>query len=50
MAQWCNPLTSQPEQSGRVGSKPGRGPTRERHDKGSRTRLALNFCDASAGG
>ena len=51
MAQWCNPLTLQPEQSGSVGSKPGRTPPLERHDKGSRTRLALSyFCDASAGG
>ena len=40
--QWCNPLTLQPEQSGGV-------PPLERHDKGSRTRLALSyFCNSSA--
>ena len=49
VAQWCNPLTLQPEQSGGVGSKPGRAPPLERHDKGSRTRLALSyFCDPTA--
>ena len=35
MAPWCNPLTLQPEQSGGVGSNPGRAPPLERHDKGS---------------
>ena len=49
VAQWCNPLTLKPEQSGGVGSIPGRTPPLELHDKGSRTRLALNyFCDPSA--
>ena len=49
VAQWCNPLTLQPEQSGGVGSSPGRAPLLERHDKGSRTRLGLlYFCDPSA--
>ena len=49
VAQWCKHLTLQPEQSGGVGSKPGRTPPLERHDKGSRTRLALSyFCGASA--
>ena len=37
VAPWCNPLTLQPEQSGGVGSSPGRTPPLERHDKGSRT-------------
>ena len=46
VVQWCNPLTLQPE--GGVGSKPGRAPPLERHDKGSRTRFALSyFCDPS---
>ena len=49
VAPWCNPLTLQPEQSGGVGSSPGRVPPLERHDKGSRTRLGLlYFCDPSA--
>ena len=49
VAPWCNPLTLQPEQSGGVGSSPGRTPPLERHDKGSRTRLGLlYFCDPSA--
>ena len=44
-----DPLTLQPEQSGGVGSSPGRAPPLERHDKGSRTRLGLlYFCDPSA--
>ena len=34
--QWCNPLTLQPEQSGGVGSIPGKNPPFERHDMGSR--------------
>ena len=39
---WCNPLTLQPEQSGGVGSSPGRTPPLER-------RLdLLYFCDPSA--
>ena len=41
VAPWCNPLTLQPEQSGGVGSNPGRAPPLERHDKGSRNRLGL---------
>ena len=49
VAPWCNPLTLQPEQSGGVGSNPGRAPSLELHDKGSRTRLGLlYFCDPSA--
>ena len=49
VAPWCNPLTLQPEQSGGVGSSPGRAPPLERHDKGSRTQLGLlYFCDPSA--
>ena len=49
LAQWCNPLTLQPEQSGGVGSRCGRASPLERHDKGSGNRLALsNFCDPSA--
>ena len=44
-----NPLTLQPELSGGAGSIPSRAPPLERHDKGSRTRLALSyFCDPSA--
>ena len=43
---WCNSLTLQPEQSGGVGSSPGKAPLLERHDKGSRTQLGLlYFCD-----
>ena len=50
VAQLCSPLTLQPEQSGGVGLKAGRAPPLERHDKGSRTRLALSsFRDPSAG-
>ena len=49
VAPWCNPLTLQPEQSGGVGSSPGRAPPLERHDKGSQTRLGLLYlCDPSA--
>ena len=49
VAPWCNTLTLQPEQSGGVGSSPGKAPPLERHDKGSRTRLGLlYFCDPSA--
>ena len=49
VAPWCNPLILQPEQSGGVGSSPGRAPPLEHHDKGSRTRLGLlYFCDSSA--
>ena len=49
MAQWCNLLTLQPEQSGGVGSVPGGAPPFERCDKRSRTRLAFSyFCDPSA--
>ena len=48
-AEWCNPLTLKSEQSGGVGSSPGRTPSLERHDKGSQTRLGLlYFCDRSA--
>ena len=49
LVQWCNPMTWQPEQSGRVGSKLGRAPPLERHDKGLQTRLELSyFWDPSA--
>ena len=49
VAQWFDPLSLQPEQSGGVGSKLDRAPLIERHDKGSRTRLGqLYFCDPSA--
>ena len=49
VAQWCNPLTLKPEQSGGVGSIPGSTPPLEHHDKGSRTRFGLlYFCDSSA--
>ena len=49
VAQWCNPLTLKPEQSGGVGSRRDRASPLECHDKGSRTRLALSyFCDPSA--
>ena len=48
VAQWCNPLRLQPEQSCGVGSRPGRAPPLERDDKGSRIRLAPSyFCDPS---
>ena len=48
VAEWCNPMTLQSEQSGGVGSIPGRAPTLERRDKGLRTRLAPPyFCDPS---
>ena len=48
MAQWCNPLTLKSEQSGGVGSRPGRTTPLERHNKGSLTRLGLlYFCDLS---
>ena len=40
VAPYCNPLTLQPEQSGGWGSNPTS--TFERHDKGSRTRLAIS--------
>ena len=49
VAQWCNPLTLKSEQSGGVGSRRDRASPLERHEKGSRTRLALSyFCDPSA--
>ena len=35
VAQWCNPLTLQSEQSGGVGLIPDRAPPLERHDKES---------------
>ena len=41
VAQWCNPLTLQPEQSDAVGSILGKVPLLERRDKGSRTRSGL---------
>ena len=48
VAQWCNPLTLQSEQSGGVGSIPGRAQPLECHDRGSRTRLTLSyFCNRS---
>ena len=37
VAQLCNPLTLQLEQSGGVGSRYGRASPLERHDKGLRT-------------
>ena len=43
MEQWCNSLTLQLEQSGGVGSIPGRTQSLEHRDK----RSAL-FCDPSA--
>ena len=48
MAHWCNPLTLKPEQSGRVGSRHDRTSPPERHDKGSRTRLALKTAASSS--
>ena len=43
--QWYYPLTLKSEQSGGVGSSPGRTPPLEGHDKGSLTRLGLlYFC------
>ena len=49
VAQWCNPLTLKPEQSGGVGSISCRTPSPDRRDKGSQTRLGLlYFCDLSA--
>ena len=49
VAQWCNPPALKSEQSGGVGSIPGRTPSLERHDKGPLTRLGLlYFCDPSA--
>ena len=49
VAQWCNPLTLKPAQSGGVGSRRDRASPLERHNKGSRTRLALSyFCAPSA--
>ena len=49
VAQWCNPLSLQPEQSGGVDSIPGRALPFECRDKGSWTRLGLSyFCDLSA--
>ena len=43
VVQWCNHLTLQQEQSGGVGSNPGRASPLERHDKASRTPLALSY-------
>ena len=49
VVQWCNLLTLKSEQSGGVGSSPGRAPPFERHGKGSRTQLGLLcLCDPSA--
>ena len=49
VAQWCNPLTLEPKQSGGVGSRRDRASPLKRHDKGLGTRLALSyFCDPSA--
>ena len=43
VAQWCNPLTLQPEQLGGVGSMPVRTPPLlDRHDKGLWIQLGLN--------
>ena len=33
VAQWCNPLTLKPEQSGGMGLRLGRASTLQRHDK-----------------
>ena len=49
VAQWCNLLTLQSEQLGRMVSIPSRPLPLERHYKGLWTRLALSyFCDPSA--
>ena len=49
VAQWCDPMTLKPEQSGGVGSRCDRASPLERHDNGSRTQFALScFCDPSA--
>ena len=37
VAQWCNPLTLKPEQSGGVGSRRDRASPLEHHDEGSLT-------------
>ena len=39
VAQWCNHLTLQAEQSSGVGSSTSRAPPLERHEMESRTRL-----------
>ena len=45
MVQWYNPVILQPEQSGGMGTIPGRAPSLLRHDKGSQT-VSLNLiCD-----
>ena len=41
VAQWCNPLTRKPEQSGGVGSRRDRASPLERHERGLRIRLVL---------
>ena len=47
VAPYCNPLSLQPEQLGGRSLNPTS--TLERHDKGSRTRLALSyFCNPNA--
>ena len=43
VAEWCNPLTLQPEQSGGQSSIPGRPSPLERHDNGSRFLLGLLY-------
>ena len=49
VAQSRYPLALLPEQSGGMGSIPGKAPPLEHHDKGSRTPLGLfYFCDPSA--
>ena len=49
VAQWGNPLTWKPEQSGGMVSRHGRASPLEHHDKGLRTRLVRSyFCDFSA--
>ena len=42
-AQWCDPLTLQPERSGGVGSIPSRTPSLERHDKEPWTALKMQL-------
>ena len=44
MAQWCNPLNLQPEQSGGVGSIPSRIPKLECYDKGEKDGIHIDEC------
>ena len=44
VAQWCNCLILQPEESGRVGLIHGRALSLERHDKGSRQTAEYGKC------